>query len=88
MKNLAVTPELFDGRLDKSRSEWKQDLAEHEAETRQGFVLIGQRFDGVDRRLDKIPEPRSSIDDLKNSMRDLQRSLMRYLLGFTLVAAL
>ena len=44
-----------------------------------------QRFNNLDKRLDEIPKLRDSIDELKNTTHDLQRSLLQYFLGFTLV---
>ena len=96
MKTFAVTPEVLDDRLGKLRREWKQDFKEHKEDSNRRFdgldARLGehkndsnQRFNNLDKRLDEIPKLRDSIDELKNTTHELQRSLLQYLLGFTLV---
>ena len=78
MKTFAVTPKVLDDRLSELRREWKQDLKEHRDDS-------NRRFDGIDQRLEEIPKLRDAIDELKNITHELQRSLLQYFLGFTLV---
>ena len=78
MKTFAVTPEVLDDRLADQKRDFKEMFSEHKRQT-------NQRFDGIDKRLDKIPKLRDPIDDLKGSTHELQRSLLRYFLAFTLV---
>ena len=96
MKTFAVTPDVLDDRLGKLRREWKQDFKEHKEDSNRRFdgldARLGehkndsnQRFNNLDKLLDEIPKLRDSIDELKNTTHELQRSLLQYLLGFTLV---
>ncbi len=71
METFAVTPKVLDDRMDKLRGEWKQDMTDLKQET-------NHRFDGVDKRLDEIPK-------LREAIYELQRSQLRYFLGFTFV---
>ena len=75
MKTFAVTPKVLDDRLGELRREWKQDFGEFKKET-------NQRLDSMDRRLD---QQQGTLDELKDTMHSLQRTLLGYLLGFTLV---
>ena len=71
----------FDG-LDARLGEYKDDTNRRLDENKKDS---NQRFNNLDKRLDEIPKLRDSIDELKNTTHDLQRSLLQYLLGFTLV---
>ena len=71
----------FDG-LDARLGEYKDDTNRRLDENKKDS---NQRFNNLDKRLDEIPKLRDSIDELKNTTHELQRSLLQYLLGFTLV---
>ena len=89
MKTFAVTPRVLDDRLDKLHREWKQDLKEHKDDSNRRFDVLDARLgeykDDTNRRLDEIPKLRDSIDELKHTTHELQRSLLQYFPGFTLV---
>ncbi len=71
MSTFAVTPELLDGRLANLRQEWKKDLTEQKAT--------------IDELKGTVDELKGNVDGLKDTMHDLRRSVLNYLLGFTLV---
>ena len=70
MKTFAVTPQVLDDRLEKQRREWKEDL--------------GQVNKNLAEQKKSLEELKKTDDELKDTMHDLKRSLLNYLLGFTL----
>ena len=66
-----------------------KSLDEHKKDSNRNFdsldARLGEHKNETNQRLDEIPKLRDSIDELKNSMHELQRSVMNYFLGFTLV---
>ena len=78
MKTFAVTPEILDSRL-----------AEHRKDSNRRFDTLDQRLEehkgDSNQRLDEIPKLRDAIDDLRNSMQELHRSVLFYFRGFMLV---
>ena len=89
MKTFAVTPKVLDDRLGELRREWKQDFSEYKSESNQRLDRMDNRLDqqqgAIDELKDSVGGLKDSIDGLKDTTHSLQRSLLGYLLGFTLV---
>ncbi len=82
MGTFAVTPELLDDRLNKLRGEWKRDLKEHKDDSNERFDNLDEQFAEQKKTVEELKD---TVYELKDSMHDLKRSLLHYLLGFTLV---
>ncbi len=96
MKTFAVTPQVLDDRLEKLRRElrreWKEDLVEVNknftevnnkfAEVNRKFAEVNDKFGEVNKQFGEVNK---SLAEQKNTIDDLKRSLLSYLLGFALV---
>ncbi len=80
--------------------EWQKDLTAHQDNSNQRFEQLdvrlaehkaesNRRFDNLDQQFAEqkktFEELKDTVYELKDSMHDLKRSLLSYLLGFTLV---
>ena len=79
IKTFAVTPQVLDDRLDRLRQEWKHDFKVHKDELNR--LLDGHRQDTNLR----IEDHRNDTNRRLDGIQELQRSLLRYFIGFTLV---
>lgn len=71
MQTFAVTPEMLDDRLARQMLETKKLISDERLQT-------NQQFEAVNDRLDEIPKLRDAINQLQSSM-------LRYFLAFTLI---
>ena len=92
MKTFAVTPEVLDDRLGQLRRQWKQDFKEHKEDSNRRFdgldARVGEYKDDSNRRLDENKKDSNqrfdNLDKRLDDIQELQRTLLRYFLGFAL----